>query len=77
VLLLVFFAMMAAGLVFAASWFVPVSDPLLALAVLVAVVGLVVFFVVGVREARQSGDGVLRSVGRALWGVIRLAFDLF
>ena len=76
-LLLTFFAMMAAGLVFAASWFVAVPEGLLALAVVVAVAGLAVFFVAGVRQARQSGDGVLRPVGRAFWGVIRLAFDLF
>jgi hypothetical protein len=76
-LLLTAFAMMASGLVIAISWLISVPAILLALAAVVAVFGLSVFFVVGVRQARQSGDGVLRSVGRAFWLVIRLSFELF
>ena len=76
-LLLTFFALLAAGVVAALSFFVELPAAVVALAVVVAVVGLAVFFVAGVRQARRSGDGVLRSFGRALWGTVRLAFDLF
>lgn len=76
-LLLTLFAMMAAGVVLAVSWLVAIPAAVLAVAAVVALVGLSIFSVAGVRQARQSGDGVLRSVGRALRGVVRLAFDLF
>ena len=75
-LLLTLFALMTAGLVAALSSLVRLPTGLLALAAVVAIVGLSVFFLAGLRRARQSGQGVLRSFAGTLWDTLRLAFDL-
>ncbi|WP_421732595.1 hypothetical protein [Cellulomonas sp.] len=77
VLVVTLVAMMAAGLVFALDWVVEWPTGVLVGAVAIAVAGLVVFFVAGVRQARGSGLGVFRAVGRAVRGTIRAAFELF
>ncbi|KRD42896.1 hypothetical protein ASE38_00950 [Cellulomonas sp. Root930] len=77
VLLVTLVAMMAAGLVFALDWVVGWPGAVLIGAVAIAVIGLAVFFVAGVRRARSSGVGVFRAVGRAVRGTIRAAVELF
>lgn len=71
------FAMMGAGVILAVGYFVEFSTVVILSSLAVAILGLAVFFVVGFRQARQSGQTFLRSVGKTLRGILRLAFDLF
>ncbi|WP_421742264.1 hypothetical protein [Cellulomonas sp.] len=72
-----FVAMMAAGIVLALDFVVEWPSAVVVTAAAVALLGLAVLVVVGVRRERRSGAGLFRSLGRAVRGAVRAAFDLF
>jgi hypothetical protein len=71
------FALMGVGVVLALDYFVTLPDPVVAVTLFVGAVGLGVFVAAVWSNARATGVGFVRAAGRALWGSIRLVFDLF